>query len=48
MPQCEHAKVGAVEYIDRMAMNLIEGHKAVTKIKGNCRISGKRHRAWSI
>ena len=34
MPQCEHAKVAAVEYIDRMAMNLIEEHKAtMTKIK---------------
>ena len=48
MPQCEHAKVAAVEYIDRMAMNLIEEHKAtMTKIKELPDI-GKRHRAWSI
>ena len=34
MPECEHAKVAAVEYIDRMAMDLIEEHKTtMTKIK---------------
>lgn len=34
LPECEYAKVAAVEYIDRMAMDLIQEHKAVmTKIK---------------
>lgn len=34
MPECEHAAVAAVEYIDRAAMDLIQEHKgSMTKIK---------------